>query len=164
MLIRALDSAWKGSILANQILQQFLWEMQCTFTGELPCLEDAKYLFHLWDNSAFSIRKQLNETKSSQPQMKPKLTAVNGSIPIDLIGAKTQLAFLSKVRLIYIGWIWDKATNITEITTWLINLWGIGLAVARESRAGFGLQDSSASQPSAHSVPKGDNSFFMWPW
>lgn len=103
MLIRALDSAQKGRILANQILQQFLWEMQCTFMWELPGLEDAKYLFQLWDNTAFSSRKQLNETESSQPQMKPKPTAVNGSIPIDLIGTKTQLAFLNRVRLIYIG-------------------------------------------------------------
>lgn len=164
MLIRALDSAWKGRILANQILQQFLWEMQCTFTWELPGLEDAKYLFQLWDNTAFSSRKQLNETESSQPQMKPKPTAVNGSIPIDLIGTKTQLAFLNRVRLIYIGWIWDKSTNITEIRIWLINLSGVGLAVARESRAGFGLQDTSESQPSAHSVPKGDNAFFTWSW
>lgn len=164
MLIRALDSARKGRILANQILQQFLWEMQCTFTWELPGLEDAKYLFQLWDNTAFSSRKQLNETESSQPQMKPKPTAVNGSIPIDLIGTKTQLAFLNRVRLIYIGWIWDKSTNITEIRIWLVNVSGVGLAVARESRAGFGLQDTSGSQPSAHSVPKSDNAFFTWSW
>lgn len=82
--------------------------------------------------------------------MKPK----NGSIPIDLIGTKTQLAFLSRVRLIYIGWIWDKSTNTTEIRTWLINLSGVGLAVARESRAGFGLQDSSGSQPEPTQLQK----------
>lgn len=67
--------------------------------------------------------------------MKPKPTAVNGSIPIDLIGTKTQLAFLNRVRLIYIGWIWDKSTNITEIRIWLINLSGVGLAVARERQS-----------------------------
>jgi len=91
--------------------------------------------------------------------MKPKPTAVNGNIPIDLIGTKTYLAFLHRVRPIYSEWIWDNSTNLTKIRIWLINLTGVGLTVARESRAGFGLHDFSASQPWARSAPKQNNTF-----
>lgn len=164
MLIRALDSAWKESILANQILQQFLWEMQYTFTWELPCLEDAKYLFQLWDNTAFSSRKQLNETESSQPQMKPKLTAVNGSIPIDLIGTKTQLAFLSRVRLIYKGWIWEKSTDITEIRTWLINLLEMGWLWPGKAELDLACRTAQDHSPQPTQFQKVIMFFFTWSW
>lgn len=91
--------------------------------------------------------------------MKPKPAAVNGKIPIDLIRTKILLAFLSRVRLIYSGQIWDNPTNITEIRTWLLDLTGVGLAVSRERRAGCGLRASSGSQSSAASAREGDNNF-----
>lgn len=126
MLIRALDSGMKGKHLGQPNIAAVFMGNAIHLYMRAVLLEDAKYLFQLWDNAAFSSRQQLNETESSQPQMKPKLTAVNGSIPIDLIGTKTQLAFLSRVRLIYKGWIWEKSTDITEIRTWLINLLELG--------------------------------------
>lgn len=94
--------------------------------------------------------------------MKPRPAAVNGKIPIDLIGTKTKLAFLNRARLIYSGRRWDNSTNISEIRIWLVNLTGVGLAVARESRAGFGLREALGSQPSASSALGGGyNTFLM---